>query len=395
MCTRNARSWIEILSVSGITVNRWVQMAKAIEPGRIVSMLRSSPGRRRLAAIIGRDVNEPTGRILRARLEFARKERQGALAIGDPEYPSILREIGSPPPLIYYAGDPSVLNNPSLCVVGSRRASRKGLLTARQLGYDIAEAGFTVTSGMARGIDSESHRGALESTGKTTAVLGCGIDVPYPPENASLAVDITHNGCLVSEFHPGTPPQRYHFPMRNRIMSGLSLGVVVVEAGSRSGAAGTAGWAADHGREVFAVPGHPTQKGSEGPNRLLKEGAWLVDSSNDIFDIIKVPGHPGAGSGGPEVAGLSIVTDKMNGDERVIHSSLDADPKHVDELVRICHISATSAMSLLTDLELRGLAESCGNGMWALPEKYVRQLVGGDNWRKTSIREVRSRKRLL
>ncbi|MBU8922591.1 MAG: DNA-processing protein DprA [Bacteroidales bacterium] len=370
-------------------------MAKVMEPGHIVSMLRSRPGRDRLAAMIGRDVNEPPGRILRDRLEFIGKKRQGALAIDDPGYPSILREIGQPPPLIYYAGDPAVLNRPSLCVVGSRRATRKGLLTARQLGSDIAGAGFTVTSGMARGIDSEAHRGALETSGKTTAVLGCGIDVPYPPENASLAVDIARVGCLVSEFHPGTPPQRYHFPMRNRIMSGLSLGVIVVEAGSRSGATGTAGWAADHGREVFAVPGHPTEKGSEGPNRLLKEGAWLVDSSRDIFDIIKPPGHHDPVTGESKEAGLSHARDEMNGEERMIYSALEADPKHVDELVRICHISATSAMSLLTDLELRGLAEAGGNGMWALPEKTVRRIVGGDNWRKTGTKEVKNRKRLL
>ena len=125
MCTRNARSWIEILSVSGITVNRWVQMAKVMEPGRIVSMLRSRSGRDRLSAMIGKDVNLPEGRTLRSRLEFIRKKRQGALAIGDPGYPSILREIGEPPPLIYYAGDPAVLSNPSLCVVGSRRATRE------------------------------------------------------------------------------------------------------------------------------------------------------------------------------------------------------------------------------------------------------------------------------
>ncbi len=370
-------------------------MAKVMETGRIVSMLRSCSGRDRLSAMIGKDVKAPEGRVLGERLEFISRKRQGALAIGDPAYPPILREIGEPPPLLYYAGDPAVLNRPSLCIVGSRRATRKGLLMARQLGSDIAGAGFTVTSGMARGIDSEAHRGALESSGKTIAVLGCGIDIPYPPENASLAVDITRAGCLISEFHPGTPPQRYHFPMRNRIMSGLSLGVIVVEAGSRSGATGTAGWAADHGREVFAVPGHPTEKGSEGPNRLLKEGAWLVDSVKDIFDIIKPPGHNGPGTEESEETGSFNDGDEMSGEERMIHSALEADPKHVDELVRICHISATSAMSFLTDLELKGLAEACGNGMWALPEKSVRRIVGGDNWRKTGPKEVKNQKRLL
>ena len=368
MCSGNALYWMEILSVKGIGMGRWLSLGEAVDPARIVSMLRSAGGRAELGRMIGGEVGPPDAESLALARAFVEKRGCGAICIGDPSYPALLAEIPMPPPILFFRGDASVLATPAVCVVGSRRAARRGLLAAKRIGGDLAGAGFLVVSGMARGIDSMAHVGAMAAGGKTAAVLGCGVDVPYPPENLSLSVEISASGCVVSEFPPGTPPLRHNFPRRNRILSGLSLGVVVVEADLDSGAMGTAAWAADHGREVFAVPGPVEHPGSRGPHRLIREWACLVESASDIME-----GLPRQGilpltredSSGPVERGNRAERALSDG-EREVLAALGADPKHVDELVRICHISATSILPVLLSLEMKGLAESCGGGMFAL-----------------------------
>src|SRR5213593_4070047 len=203
------------------------------------------------------------------------------LTPGDPRYPALLGVIASPPS-VHVRGAIVAADGLAIAIVGSRRASTYGLEVAERLAFDLAARGVTIVSGLARGIDTAAHRGALAAGGRTIAVLGCGIDVVYPPENRALARAIEAQGALVSQFAPGMPALPGHFPARNRTLAGLALGVVVVEAADRSGALITAGFAGDLGREVFAVPGRITSPTSAGANRLIQDGAKLVTCWQDI-----------------------------------------------------------------------------------------------------------------
>jgi DNA processing protein len=232
-----------------------------------------------------------------AEAERRRAEALGIRIVGwdDPDYPILLRRIFDPPPVLYVRGRlHAEEGDRSVAVVGARAATPAGRALAQAMARDLAAWGATVVSGLARGIDSAAHRGALDAAGRTVAVLGCGLDRVYPPENASLASAIEEQGAVVSEFPLGTPPLPPHFPRRNRIIAGWSRGVVVVEAASRSGALNTAHTAVDEGRDVMAVPGHPSQPGFEGTNQLLREGATLVRSARDVGEELgfEVPAAP-------------------------------------------------------------------------------------------------------
>lgn len=207
----------------------------------------------------------------------------------EPGYPLLLKEIYDPPPVLYFQGDIGVLQNSCLAVVGSRRHTVYGKEIAYKFAAKLADYGLTIVSGMARGIDTWAHRGALEKGGKTAAVLGCGVDICYPAENRDLKKRIADNGVVISEFPPGTEPLPQHFPQRNRIISGLALGTLVVEATGKSGSLITAGFALEQGREVFAVPGGIGSPFSRGCHKLLKEGAKLVETVEDILEEIIIP----------------------------------------------------------------------------------------------------------
>lgn len=213
-------------------------------------------------------------------------QRQGiyAVTLEDEGYPALLREIHDPPPVLYYIGDLQVLNRTCLAVVGSRRHTAYGREIARKFAARLAECGLTIVSGLARGIDTWAHQGVLSTRGFTAAVLGCGLDTCYPPENKSLMKDIRRQGIVLSEFPPGTEPLPSNFPRRNRIISGLSLGTLVVEAAEKSGALITATFALEQGREVFAIPGSIANPCSRGCHALIKEGAKLVDSLESILE---------------------------------------------------------------------------------------------------------------
>ncbi|QIB65662.1 DNA-processing protein DprA [Kineobactrum salinum] len=205
------------------------------------------------------------------------------LALGEPGYPGLLATIHDPPPLLYLRGQPEVLRQPQLAIVGSRKASPAGLRYARFLAAAAADAGLAVTSGLALGIDGAAHEGALQAGGGSVAVMATGVDAIYPRRHRQLALQLQQQGCLVSEFPPLTPPLPRHFPARNRIISGLSLGVLVVEAALPSGSLITAGTALEQGREVFAVPWFPEHRGGHGCLRLLRDGAVMVESAQDIL----------------------------------------------------------------------------------------------------------------
>jgi DNA processing protein len=264
-------------------------------------------------------------------------------------YPAALRSIYDPPALLYVRG--TLPEQPAFAVVGARQASRSGRQLTTEICAELAARNITVVSGLARGIDSAAHQGALE-TGHTVAVLGCGIDVVYPPENSRLAQDIIKQGAILSEYPPGTPPLAGHFPGRNRIISGLSKGVLIVEAAQKSGSLLTADFALEQGREVFAVPGPVYSQIGGGVNRLLKDGAHLVTEARDILDVL----WPGTAADLPILAGDPLPK-RLNNTQLRVYENLGAEPLHIDQLARKCSLTAMELSAILLHLELEGGAE--------------------------------------
>ena len=376
-CSDEARHWLEILSVRGIKITSWLSLCARLGTVRVAEMINSRSGRRELSRLIRKDVGEPDLAVMRQIERYLEGTDHGVMCISDPDYPDLLAETAEAPPVLFYRGDIETTRGPAICIVGSRRSSRRGLVVARELAWELSRRGFLVVSGMARGIDTVVHDGAIAGGGHTCAVLGCGIDIAYPPENAPLAMEISRHGCVLSEFPPGTPPMKHHFPMRNRILSGMSLGVVVVEAKLASGAMITARWAADQGREVFAVPGPVEQETCRGPHRLIKEGACLVEDVDDILSALPPCGRVVEEvQGFHHYAGLDPGKGALTVDEKRVVLALDLDPKHIDELAQICHISSTVIMPLLLDLEMRGIIESCGGGTYALAGSWKDHVAG-------------------
>jgi DNA processing protein len=290
----------------------------------------------------------------------------------DPRFPDRLKQIPYPPPLLFIKGSLLPEDDLAVALVGTRAASYYGLKTCRRLAGALAMRGLTVVSGLARGIDTAAHQGALENSGRTLAVLGCGLDVVYPPENKQLYERIPEQGALISEFPLGTPPEAKNFPIRNRIISGLALGVVVVEAGLRSGTAITVRYALDQGREVFAVPGPIDSPTCLGPHRLIQDGAKLVQDVEDILQelprlaqgqrpLFSVPSRvreaPVAEGGGPAAATATgtVTPTPAAPPEDPLLALLGSDPLALDELVRATRFSASAVLSRLTILELEGL----------------------------------------
>lgn len=262
-------------------------------------------------------------------------------------YPASLRRIPDPPALLYLRGQ--LPKRDMFAIVGSRRASNRGRKVARDIARDLAEAGLTIVSGLARGIDTAAHQGCLDGGAPTVAVLGCGIDRIYPPENADLFRQIIRCGAVLSEYPPGAPPLAGHFPGRNRIISGLSLGVLIVEAAAGSGSLHTAEFALETGREVFAVPNPVDAPTSAGVNQLIKDGAHVVTESRDILDHL----HPGyrckpAGRTAKEAEQLSAK-------QKNILNLLDFEPRHIDEILRNCGLTPPELSDILLHLELSGL----------------------------------------
>ncbi len=226
--------------------------------------------------------------------------RDSVITLADHEYPALLREIIDPPLALHVRGDRSLLTKPAIAIVGSRRATPYSINVARKLGDELSRAGLVIVSGMARGVDTAAHEAALDASLPTIAVLGTGIDIAYPKSNRTLHRRIAEQGLLISEFAPGTPPLALNFPIRNRVISGLTFGTVIVEATSRSGSLITARTAAEQGREVFAVPGSIFSAGSEGTHRLIQYGAKLVHDVNDVLDELPVHLRPVATKQSPE-----------------------------------------------------------------------------------------------
>jgi DNA processing protein len=311
----------------------------------------------------------PEEAAIEADLRWLRASGARLLLWGEDDYPPQLAAIPGPPAALYVLGDIAMLKAPQLAMVGARRASPLGLAIARELAEALTQAGLTITSGLAVGIDAAAHEGALAAGGRTVAVLGTGLDRVYPPENAGLAARIRLAGALVSEFPPGTRPQRQNFPRRNRVISGLALGTLVVEAGQRSGSLITAQRALDQGRELFAVPGSIRSPLSQGCHQLIRDGAHLVEEPNHVLaqlgfsksiqELVVLGGvdrsalRPAAGAGAA-----------LDKEYEMLLDALDFAPATIDTLVARSGLSGASIASMLLILELEGRIAPFPGGLY-------------------------------
>ena len=295
--------------------------------------------------------------VERGRAERIRAARAGigVLAWNDPLMPLALVAISDAPPALWYRGSLDCLKQPAVAIVGSRAASSVAIETARRLATDLAALSITVVSGLARGVDSAAHRGALE-TGRTVAVLGSGIDYIYPSEHKGLAMQIALSGLVVSEYPPGTPPLQFHFPMRNRLISGLSRAVVVIEASDKSGSLITASCAAEQGRDVMAVPGNVLSGRNKGGHALIRDGAKIVECADDIVAEL--------GFGPPVSLNATAASDKgsTSSEDPVLRRMDTACAYDIDALAAVCGLDAPRLLPHLADLELRGLVRRVGGG---------------------------------
>jgi DNA processing protein len=329
--------WIGFHMVSGIGPKRFEGLLKHFDSAR--DALRSLMRERAKV-----DLDAELDRVAQAGITV--------LTWDDPDYPALLKEIYDPPFVLYVKGGFLAADEWALAVVGTRRASSYGREAARRLAGELAANGVTIVSGLAQGIDSHAHRAALDAGGRTVAVLGHGLDTMYPAQNRSLAVEIMEHGVLVTEFCLGTRPEGRNFPARNRIISGLSLGTLVVEAGRRSGALITADFAAEQGRDVFAVPGNIFANGAAGTNRLIRDGAHVALRASDILEELNLT-MIGAFQQAREIVPENEV------ESRLLDHLAD-EPVHVDDLVRLAGMPIAEVSSALALMELKGMVRRVG-----------------------------------
>lgn len=292
-------------------------------------------------------------------VEKLKKLKLDLLVLTDPAYPKNLYNIYNPPPYLYIAGKITKDDKRAISIVGSRIPDVYGKKVTEQIAAELARNGITVVSGLARGIDSIAHRACLKAGGRTLAVLGSGIDFVYPPENKSLYKEISQNGAVLSEFKIGTKPEASNFPRRNRIISGLSLGTLVVQATEKSGSLITAEFALEQNREVFAIPGNIGSKLSKGANKLIKKGAKLV---NDVDDILEeIGGFIGAKNKKKVLNTVQI--EGLEPAERLIYEILSNEQLHIDQIIKMSNLDSSTVLANLLSLELNGIVSQ-------LPGKY-------------------------
>ena len=304
----------------------------------------------------------PTAPALRAMEKKIATQGIRIISYWDDAYPALLKTIYDPPALLYIRGN--LPDTECLAIVGSRKATPAGLELARELAGNLATQGICIVSGMARGVDSAAHQGAVGVQGSTIAVLGCGVDHIYPPENTRLYHQIIEQGAVISEHPPGTGPVARHFPGRNRIISGLARGVLIVEAAAGSGSLITADFALEQGREIFAAPGAIHHPNSQGPHQLLKDGAQLVTDSSDILQALWPEQLTTRKSKRPSLPLLPVPQPPVNLDSAslAVYQLLGETPLHHDEIARKCALTPMNLSAILLDLELRGGAKQLPGG---------------------------------
>jgi DNA processing protein len=346
--------WLGFNLVSGIGPARFRRLL--VQFGTAETAWRASSAELLAAGLDAKSVESLAARRghLDLHRELDRVERAGAtlVTLESGAYPPLLKHIADAPPLLYVKGDLQPGDELALAVVGTRRASVYGKQVCERIVGEIAGRGVTIVSGLARGIDAVAHRVALAAGGRTIAVVGCGVDVVYPPEHAGLTREIGANGAIVSEYPMGTPPDAGNFPPRNRIISGMSRATLVVEAGDNSGALITADDAVEQGRDVMAIPGSILAPGCAGTNRLIQQGAKLIQSASDILEELNVV-----------TLGQQLEFRALSPDDPVERSLLDVltgEPAHIDEIVRRLELPAATVSSALALLELKGMARHVG-----------------------------------
>jgi DNA processing protein len=369
MLNQNLKYWVALKWVEGVGNVGFKALLEAFgTPQKVfeapLSMIKAVPG-------IG-DKTAPQIKSFKdwkkveKELEFADRTCVSIVTSQDPLYPSQLLSTYDYPAFLYVKGHLKE-DDVNVAVVGSRTASTYGKFTTERLCRELVLRGITVISGLARGIDSAAHRGALSGKGRTIAVLGCGLDVVYPPENEKLFTEISLQGALISEFPFGTPPNAPNFPARNRIISGISLGVVVVEASEKSGSLITARIALEQGREVFAVPGSIDSSGSRGTNKLIKQGAKLIENVEDILEeilpqVTRAPKvvKPDQRQKQPDDQQKILTSSPdlvLKETEKTVWQVLSQKPVHIDQIITSTGLTAHEVLVILLNLELQGLIE--------------------------------------
>ncbi len=312
-------------------------------------------------------IGSPDEKAIDDALAWLSEERHQLLTWSDDDYPAMLREIAGPPLLLYVNGDPGFLQLPALAIIGSRNPTQGGARNAREFARHLAAQGFMIVSGMAQGIDAEAHRGALDAGGRTVAFLGTGIDRVYPAVNRDLAHEIAAQGALVTEYPLGAAPERWHFPERNRLISGLALGTLVVEAARRSGSLITARLAGEQGREIFALPGSIHNPLSRGCHRLIRQGAKLVETADDILaELRPLVGHMQTVA--EPAAETGAAPEPPDDDYSELRRYLSHDPISIDELEKQSGLTIDQLSSMLLILELHGEVESLSGGRYVKKE---------------------------
>jgi len=351
---------LRLYSIQGIGATRIRNLisafgsAKEVLKAPVQRLIRIQGIEKHTAQRIKENVDE---KYIAYQLDYLKENNIKVLTYWDDRYPPRLKKIYDAPVILFYMGDISVLKSDAVAVVGTRIPSQYGKMVTEKFCRELVNYNITIVSGLARGVDTVAHRTVVKNGGKTVAVLGCGLDQIYPPENLKLANQITENGVLISEYRIGTIPDPGNFPRRNRIISGLSLGILVSEAGKKSGALITAYQALDQNREVFAIPGPINSGKSCGTNILIKQGAKLVQETDDILQEIEsqlgnITSHE------PQATIL------LKGFEKTVFGMLSNDPVHIDILARQCERTTSEVLSVLLTLEIMGVAKQLSGKMF-------------------------------
>ena len=355
------KDWLRLLYIRSLTTSAKRQLVELFGSPRAVftASARQLKNIQGISASITLEIQHPGPGVctaIRSDLDLLRNIGAGYIGFCDPAFPTLLNQIPDPPLGLFVMGDTGLMQLPQVAVVGSRSASPAGLATAREFGRGFGESGLVVTSGMASGVDSAAHLGCLEADAPTIAVLGTGIDRVYPASNRRLFQRISKSGAVVTEFPPGAPARRHNFPRRNRVISGLSLGTVVIEAGIRSGSLITARLAAEQGRDVFALPGPIRLPTSRGCHKLIREGATLVENPGDVLEDLRWEAKLLMAESSP--TNHSVFSE----DENLIYNLIDYAPIGIDQLIDQSRLTPARVSAILVELELSGAIVETGSG---------------------------------
>lgn len=353
-------AWLTLQAVDGVGDRTLLKLLRLWgSPGAVLTASRSDLIRTGCSAELAERIkHEPdlaTRRQIDRQISIAERLKIQVLTIFDQEYPERLKTIADPPPLLYVSGTLTKADEVAVAIVGGRRATACGRVITEEIARELASYGITVLSGLARGIDAAAHQGAIAGKGRTIAVLGCGIDRTYPPEHRTLRRTIEAQGAVISELPIGAPPQSHHFPRRNRILSGLSIGVLVTEAALNSGSLITARLALEQGRDVYAVPGSVKEDACRGSNGLIKEGAKLVERAQDIVE--EIAPQLDARARARLTIGNEVPSSKpapLGAEAAVIYQALSYEPQSVDTVIATTRLTPAAVTSTLLSLELNG-----------------------------------------